>query len=260
MTHTQTDRNGHSLTDHFYVVAREAGHTAFDLPVWASHAAGTVRFDTVDCEAIERVDHPEVPGAFQLLNALSDDECDQIVRISDDLGYHEDAPVSLPRRIRHNNNFNWIVDESVDGPIWDRCKDFFETSTFSGEKPVGLNARFRFYRYGPGDFFAPHTDGAWPGSRVVNGELVADAYGDRISEMTFLIFLSDGYEGGRTLFQIAPDTYETIATPKGAVLCFPHGMHPDHCIHGGEEVTAGEKYIIRTDVLYPWNPVVPAGL
>jgi predicted 2-oxoglutarate/Fe(II)-dependent dioxygenase YbiX len=115
---------------------------------------------------------------------------------------------------------------------------------------LGLNARFRFYRYSKGDFFNPHTDGAWPGSRVVNGQLVADAYGDRLSQMTALIFLSDGYEGGRTLFHTGPTSIIPVHTPKGAILCFPHGMHPQHCVHAGEVVTAGQKYIIRTDVLY----------
>ncbi len=99
-------------------------------------------------------------------------------------------------------------------------------------------------------FFNPHTDGAWPGSRVVNGQLVADAYGDRLSQMTALIFLSDGYEGGRTLFHTGPTSIIPVHTPKGAILCFPHGMHPQHCVHAGEVVTAGQKYIIRTDVLY----------
>lgn len=245
--------------DDFYVVAREAGHIEHDLPVWACKRSGAVAFDDLSIPQIKRIDLPQVPGAFQLLNVLTERECDQIVQISETLGYHEDAPVSLPRRIRHNNNFNWVVDESIDGPIWDRCTDFFETSSFCGAKPVGINARFRFYRYGEGDFFAFHTDGAWPGSRVVDGHLVADAYGDRISEMTLLIFLSDGYEGGRTLFQTGSDTVEAIATPKGAALCFPHGMHPDHCVHSGEEVTAGNKDIIRSDVLYPRSSAVPSG-
>ena len=68
--------------------------------------------------------------------------------------------------------------------------------------------------------------------------------------MTALIFLSDGYEGGRTLFYTGATSIVPVPTPKGAILCFPHGMHPLHCVHAGEEVTAGHKYIIRTDVLY----------
>lgn len=234
----------------FYVVSTEPGHSAPDLPAWACSHPGSIRFDERPVAVIERKDLPEIPGAFHLLNVLSDEECDRFVQISEALGYHGDAPVSLPRSVRHNNNFNWIVDESVDGPVWDRCREFFDVSTFNGQLPLGLNARFRFYRYGAGDFFNPHTDGAWPGSRVVDGHLVADAYGDRLSQMTFLIFLSDGYEGGRTLFHTGPETIVAVHTPIGAALCFPHGMHPQHCVHAGEEVMAGTKYIIRTDVLY----------
>jgi hypothetical protein len=84
----------------------------------------------------------------------------------------------------------------------------------------------------------------------VDGSLVADAYGDRISEMTFLIFLTDGYKDGRTLFHTGQGAPQAVRTPRGAALCFPHGMHPDHCIHSSEEILSGQKYIIRTDVLY----------
>lgn len=254
---TLSDTRAPEIAGKFHVVAYETGHTDMDLPLWTAQEPGAIRFDDASDRAIDYVERPEVPGAFQLLNVLSESECDQILAVATTLGFHEDAPVSLPRRIRHNNNFNWIVDESVDGPIWDRCKNFFGASSFTGGMPLGLNGRFRFYRYGVGDFFSAHTDGAWPDSRVVAGQLAQDAYGDRISEMTFLIFLSGGYEGGRTIFQTAPDTFETISTPKGAVLCFPHGMHPQHCVHGGEEVTSGCKDIIRTDVMYPWTPSFP---
>jgi predicted 2-oxoglutarate/Fe(II)-dependent dioxygenase YbiX len=234
----------------FFVVAREAGHTDLNLPVWTCTEPGGISYHEKLAAVTERKDVRGVPGVFHLLNVLSDEECDRFVQISEALGYHGDAPVSLPRRIRHNNNFNWIVDESVDGPIWDRCRRFFRVSEFDGQRPLGLNARFRFYRYVAGDFFNPHTDGAWPGSRVINGQLVADAYGDRLSQLTALIFLSDGYEGGHTLFHMGPTSIVPVHTPKGAILCFPHGTHPQHCVHAGEEVTAGRKYIVRTDVLY----------
>ena len=143
-----------------------------------------------------------MPGAFQLLDVLSDAECAQFVTISDALGYHHDAPVSLPHHVRHNTNVNWVVDESVDAPIWERCRPLIPERV-AGAPALGLNARFRFYRYREGDFFRPHTDGAWPGSRVRDGRLVHDAYGDRISQMSMLLFLSDGYTGGRTLFYVS---------------------------------------------------------
>ena len=246
-----------ALNDAFYVVAREAGHEHAELPAWAGRRPGNVPFDPASGRTVRRRDIGNVPGAFHLLDVLGEAECARFVAISDALGYHRDAPVSLPHQVRHNTNVNWVVDESIDGPIWERCRPLVP-ERIAGGRALGLNARFRFYRYRAGDYFRPHTDGAWPGSRVVDGRLVHDAYGDRISQMTMLLFLSDGYTGGRTLFYVRREGggVETereavgIATPKGAALCFPHGFHPLHCLHAGEPVASGVKYIIRTDVLF----------
>ena len=239
----------------FYVVAKERGQERADLPTWADRRPGNIEFEPQAQGNTSRREIPEVPGSFQLFNVLTDHECDQFVHITNQLGYHLDAPVSLPHSIRHNTNLNWIVDESIDGPIWSRCSGLIPEQVM-GHSALGLNARFRFYRYAGGDYFKPHTDGAWPGSRVIDNTLVHDAYGDRSSQMSMLLFLSDGYSGGRTLFYVPSTEHpnETdviaIATPKAAALCFPHGFHPLHCLHAGEPVSDGVKYIIRTDVLF----------
>ena len=252
------------MVDAFYVVAHEAGHERAKLPTWADRRPGNVVFDPAPKCEVRRRDIEQVPGAFQLFGVLSDAECAQFVAISDALGYHSDAPVSLPHHVRHNSNVNWIVDESIDGPIWGRCRPQIPERVAGGPS-LGLNARFRFYRYREGDYFRPHTDGAWPGSRVMDGRLVHDAYGDRISQMSMLLFLSDGYTGGRTLFYPREGGRSAegeaivarVATPKGAALCFPHGFHPLHCLHGGETVRSGTKYIIRTDVLFALPDAAP---
>ena len=83
-------------------------------------------------------------------------------------------------------------------------------------------------------------------------------YDDRWSELTFLLFLSDGYEGGLTEFYVETTneqgerTHATkqVRTLKGDALCFPHGTHPMHCVHGSTPIESGVKYIIRTDVLF----------
>ncbi|MCK9563829.1 MAG: 2OG-Fe(II) oxygenase, partial [Bacteroidales bacterium] len=201
---------------------------------------------------------------YQLLNVLSSEECRRLVALGESLGYLGDAAVSLPREIRHNDNVVWVTDGATDGIIWRRVAHLAERdlAVFAGKRPLGLNARFRFYRYGPGDYFKPHSDGSWPGSRVVDGRLVANAYPDRYSLMTFLIFLNDGFEGGATRFRVPDGDFYGAArraeryrevdvrTPLGAVLCFPHGTHPLHCIHSSEPITRGVKYIIRTDMLF----------
>lgn len=237
-------------TDGFYVVAREPGQERTDLPTWADSRAGNIRFEPPEEIRPRRVDVDNVPGAFQLLGLLSEAECEQFVEVSCRLGYHEDAPVSLPHSVRHNTNFNWIVDEAIDETLWRRCEPLIPERV-GGQRAVGLNARFRFYRYECGDFFKPHTDGAWPGSRVIDGVLHHDAYGDRLSQMTCLLFLTGGFEGGETVFYPGGDEEPVaVATPKGAGLFFPHGYHPQHCVHAGARVSAGLKVIIRTDVLF----------
>jgi hypothetical protein len=64
-----------------------------------------------------------------------------------------------------------------------------------------------------------------------------------------LIYLSDEFEGGETSFE---DSYsdesfdEFQIIPKiGMALFFEHPIH-----HKGEPVTAGRKYVLRSDVMY----------
>ncbi|MEZ8601811.1 2OG-Fe(II) oxygenase [Vibrio splendidus] len=253
--------------ENFYVVRRESGTQRSDLPVWAPKSANPFALDK-NVNAVSRVEVDNVPGAFQLLDVLLPEEVQRILDEANKLGFTEDAAVSLPREVRHNQNLNLIADTETLDVIWKRCQDHFvdKYNHFAGVKPLGINGRFRFYRYDEGDFFKMHTDGSWPGSQVVNEQLVDDAYGDRWSMYTFLILLSDDFVGGETQFMVNRNdpskparrqghhqenaNIESVRTPSGSVLCFPHGTHPAHCIHGSAPILSGTKYIIRTDVLF----------
>ncbi|NKB39391.1 MAG: oxidoreductase [Gammaproteobacteria bacterium] len=242
------------------IVTHEMGMEAKPLPTWTDDGS-TIDFDPEPLRAVIRTEIPKVPGAFQLLNVLSPREADVFVEQAEQLGFHKDSPVSLPHSVRHNENLNWVVSEKIDNVIWQRSKNYV-SEEFEGQTAKGINARFRFYRYGVGDFFKPHTDGSWPGSRVINGKLIVNAYPLLFSQFSYLLFLNDDYTGGRTQFLVSkaqPDKPATsptdtvivnVETPKGAALCFPHGMHPLHCVHSGESILSGTKYIIRTDILF----------
>ncbi|CAG23505.1 oxidoreductase [Photobacterium profundum] len=250
-------------SNNFYVVRRESGTQRNDLPVWAPENENPFTF-VQDYHSVSRVEVPNVPGAFQLRDVLLPEEVTRILDAANQLGFTEDAAVSLPRKVRHNSNLNLIVDPATLELIWQRCQAHFvdKYSHFAGKAPLGINGRFRFYRYEEGDYFKMHTDGSWPGSQVVNGELVDDAFGDRWSMYTFLILLSDDFVGGETQFMVNRDdptkpalyqesaNIESVRTPSGSVLCFPHGTHPIHCLHGSAQILSGTKYIIRTDVLF----------
>jgi hypothetical protein len=252
-------------TTDFFVAALEPGAEHPALPAWGNRHVNTANLsDTFDVSLIERDELAQVPGAFQLLNVLAKEECDTLISISEQLGFLADAAVSLPRSVRHNDSLTWIVDKKTDGIIWQRIAHLMDDrqAIFNGCKALGINARFRFYRYNPDDYFKPHSDGSWPGSRIIDGQLVANAYPDRYSQMSFLISLSDDFQGGETRFLVNADDPTKpakannkvknvdIRTPAGSILCFPHGMHPLHCIHSSVPITEGVKYIIRTDVLF----------
>jgi hypothetical protein len=251
-------------THPFYIAAREPGSRRQDLPLWGSSEENPLQLKGDQRPDVIRTAVEGVPGVFQLLNLLSPDECRASIDAIETMGFTEDAAVSLGRNIRHNMNLNWVVDSVTERLIWSRAAPLFsdDTTRFMAKEPLGLNQRFRFYRYEKGDFFSTHTDGAWPGSRIVNGQIVPDAFGDRYSQYTFLILLNGDFSGGETQFLVDKNdpakparnpkdaNVVGVRTPAGGALCFPHGMHPLQYLHSSQTIAEGVKYIIRTDVLF----------
>jgi len=242
------------VSEELYIIARQRGAENPAIPTWASRVDNPAGLVDAAALTVTRREVAGVPGAFQLLNVLSAAECARLVTLTETHGYLEDAAVSLPRSVRHNHSATWVADDITVDLLWQRCRDLvYPSDDFNGKRAVGLNARLRFYRYGEGDYFAAHTDGSWPGSRVVDGVLLDNAYDDRWSQLTFLLFLSDDFAGGATRFYVEGNGSSTsvdLRTPLGGALCFPHGVHPLHCVHGSEPITSGIKYIIRSDVLF----------
>eukprot|EP00754_Rhynchopus_humris_P036533 Rhum_TRINITY_DN18648_c0_g1::Rhum_TRINITY_DN18648_c0_g1_i1::g.167935::m.167935 len=117
---------------------------------------------------------------------------------------------------------------------------------------TGVNASLRFCKYDAGGVFMPHYDGIY--LEDVNNR----------SLWTIMVYLNGSFEGGATRFLDAsapdfvpegPEPCPVLATLKpreGDCVCFPVSLY-----HEGQSVTAGEKYILRSDVMF--QRAVPAG-
>lgn len=101
-----------------------------------------------------------------------------------------------------------------------------------------LNNRIRICRYLPGQYFNKHLDGVHFRSKELQ------------SKLTFMVYLnnSEEYQGGRTLFFNSKEDDRIIQSflpERGDLIIFDHNLW-----HSGEEVLHGEKYILRSDILY----------
>lgn len=101
-------------------------------------------------------------------------------------------------------------------------------------RPIGLNERLRFFRYDPGQRFAPHYDGAFQRNY------------DEGSMMSFMVYLNDDFEGGETRFFTDMQRPRMAVKPRtGMALVFVHNQ-----LHEGASVKMGRKYVLRSDVMY----------
>jgi hypothetical protein len=145
---------------------------------------------------------------------------------------------------RMRNNTRVILDDEetarelfvrVRAHVPERMYRVFDKGRESEQRVVGLNERFRCYRYAPGQRFGPHYDGAF----VRNDE--------EQSLLTLLLYLNAPEEGGATAFL---DLEEEVMPRPGLALFFQHRL-----LHEGAELVRGHKYVLRTDVMYRrWSP------
>ncbi len=154
-------------------------------PIVESWSSGNCNFDTLsghhilleNCRGhpIMKTPLPYVKDSFLLENVLSPTECDRLIASAELATYHPDEPVGgQPGRSILAHACVWIVDHKLERTIFDRVKRFLPSYEQCRQKhcsgdvetlePLGLNRRFRFYRYVPGRYYRPHIDGAWPPS------------------------------------------------------------------------------------------------
>lgn len=174
-------------------------------------------------------EHTEI---FTIDHFLTDEECDQLIFKSEEMGFEEakvniDGQQAMMKMIRDNERILYH-DLNYAGELWERLKVHIRPVIDNAEA-IGLNELFRFYKYSPGQRFKMHKDGSF-----IRNETEFSYY-------TFMVYLNEGYQGGETKFKSG----EIISPKKGMALIFEHSQR-----HEGDRLVNGIKYVLRSDIMY----------
>ncbi|KAF2705741.1 hypothetical protein K504DRAFT_536726 [Pleomassaria siparia CBS 279.74] len=144
-----------------------------------------------------------------------------------------------PETVRAREQFD---DDELSALLWERLREFYGEDRVKDEggcwwTATRLNEKFRLCRYDAGGKFSPHYD----------GRRMADV--DNQSFMTVNIYLNTVPEccGGATRALASPDS---AYSPKIQPVLGSAAIFRDTVWHDGEELSSGEKYLLRTDVMY----------
>ncbi|MFG6428568.1 prolyl hydroxylase family protein [Roseateles sp. LYH14W] len=167
---------------------------------------------------------------FSVPGFLAPGECAELIALAEQAGFDaaavrtEEGQRAMPR-VR--NNARTIIDSSPwTKELWGRLLRV-ELPVIEGQSATGLPRSLRFYKYVPGQRFKMHKDGPWRED-------------GRVSQLTFLVYLNDGFTGGCTDFRSF-----AVQPNAGTALLFLHDTW-----HEGAEIIEGTKYVLRSDVLY----------
>lgn len=147
--------------------------------------------------SVTRLDHPSVPGAFILHNVLTVPEARAMVAAAEAVGLERDVPASGSATQLASvlaDNLVWLADRPFLDTLFARVRAHLPPRMDGGDV-AGVNARFRIYRYKPGNHYRPHIDGAWPASALGADEdgkpcYVYDSDPALYSRLTFLLYLN----------------------------------------------------------------------
>jgi prolyl 4-hydroxylase len=173
------------------------------------------------------------PLVWTVDDALSPADCEAYARRMR-AGSAEVAPIvghhgpEVDLAVRNNTRVMWD-DEAEANALLGRVAARVP-QRLSGMKLAGANPRLRLYRYGPGERHGAHWD------------TVVQLDGGVQSLLTLVFYLNEGFSGGETDF---PELDQRISPRLGRALLFQHRI-----LHEATEVRAGEKLVLRTDVLY----------
>ena len=176
-------------------------------------------------------------GAFCIRNFFNKTECDELIKSAENKGFEKAKIQSyigeeFDLEVRNNDRV-FFDDYDLARRLFLQMEQFLPTELDAWIKNWPwtvscLNERFRFYRYSALQYFKWHMDGSFKRDH------------SEVSMLSVIFYLNDDFSGGETEFE----TFK-IKPEKGMVLIFPHKL-----MHQGTAVKKGDKYVLRTDVMY----------
>lgn len=174
--------------------------------------------------------HRHSERVFTIPSFLSLAECEELIGLAEANGFvaasvRTQSGPQMMANVRNNQRVMFSCSEWKER-LWARLSAE-GLPVFDGDTAVGLPADLRFYKYSAGERFKMHKDGPWK-------------EGGLVSKLSFLVYLNDGFTGGRTDFR------DFVIQPcTGMALLFVHDTW-----HEGQKVDSGTKYVLRSDVFY----------
>ncbi|CAB9508206.1 Probable prolyl 4-hydroxylase [Seminavis robusta] len=200
--------------------------------------------------------------AFVLRGFLSHEECQHYIRLAEARGLE---PCEYDPKVRQTERLE-LQSESIGLLLWRRAREFLEDDIVLKKNaipddggwregiprntpegtwiPTRVNQPIRICRYQPGGFFLPHHDGTCHHHPT-----------DERSLQTIMVYLNDDFRGGPTQFYSSKQRHYCPGDPANRI----HSFQPqtgDALIffsaitHDGGAVTEGQKYILRSEIMY----------
>ena len=196
--------------------------------------------------------HPVAPNPSYKIytadNFLTENECKAWIHYSEQCGYTPAFRAASAEYAHRDCGRVSFDDRRVNIALWTRLQHIIKMGVCNKvkdadgreKKAVGVTRKVRIYKYVPGQWFGKHID-------VSN---VEDEREDSMTGATVLVYLSDtrdGLVGGETVFYDGREVVRCVPL-RGRLVVHAHG---EECLeHEAKEVTAGVKYIMRSDVVF----------
>ncbi|MGN7387469.1 2OG-Fe(II) oxygenase [Sporosarcina sp. SAFN-015] len=177
---------------------------------------------------IDIVARLEEPLVVVLGNILSDEECDELIKLSSDR--MKRSKIGTTREENELRTSSSMFIEESENEIVERIEKRISTIM---NIPIEHGEGLQILRYTPGQQYKAHYDFFSSTSKVTN---------NRIS--TLVMYLNDVEEGGETYF---PKLNFSVSPKKGTAVYFEYFYNDqdlnDLTLHGGAPVITGEKWV-----------------